>query len=244
MFNNQMTRRRALLGLGRAAMGLIGCSFLSKGQADDSGPEKYPVSAEEALQRLLAGNQLFVEGNTLHPHTNAGWRGRLRADQHPFATVLGCSDSRVPPELLFDQGFGDLFVMRVAGNVMSQDVLGSFEYAFAHLHTPLFLVMGHERCGAVTAAVEALAQKSKEPPAIVNLLKLIEPGLNDLAPTLKGEARLKAAVEANVRWSMKQLTELPEGMEALADKQFKLVGGIYDLEPGKLRVLPYRFDRK
>ena len=110
-----------------------------------------------------AGNRRFMEGKTRHAHESADWRKMLTADQHPFATLLCCSDSRVPPELVFDQGFGELFVIRVAGNVINTDILGSIQYAVRHLHTHLLVVMGHEGCGAVGAAIAALGGKTDGP---------------------------------------------------------------------------------
>jgi len=143
----------------------------------------------------------------------------------------------VPPELVFDQGLGDLFVIRVAGNVIAKDVLGSIQYAVNHLKTPLIVVMGHQGCGAVTAAVQELSGKGKEKGFIESLLGLIEPGLRDLSPGLQGEKRIDAAVEANVRWSIKQLAELPEGRRALEQKILTLVGAVYGLKTGRVRFL-------
>src|SRR4029078_7292915 len=111
-----------------------------------------PDNAWQALDRMREGNQRFVDGRVRHGHENRTWRDALVADQHPFAIVLGCSDSRVPVELIFDQGFGDLFIIRVAGNVVSTDVVGSIAYAIAHLHTRLLVVMWHEGAWGVTAA--------------------------------------------------------------------------------------------
>src|SRR3954451_4698797 len=113
-----------------------------------------PATADEALARLMAGNDRFVGGEARFPTVQKEILANLARAQRPYATILGCSDSRVPPELLFDAGFGELFVIRVAGNVLSADVAGSLQYAGVHLKTPLFLVLGHEGCGAVSAAVE------------------------------------------------------------------------------------------
>jgi carbonic anhydrase len=187
--------------------------------------------------RLEAGNRRFMLGKTRHAHESANWRRMLVAGQHPFVTLLCCSDSRVPPELVFDQGFGDLFVIRVAGNVIAADVLGSIQYAVRHLATPLLVVMGHEECGAVTAAVESIDGKAREPKYIDALVKLIEPGLTKLPRNLDQEARVSAAVEANVRWSIKQLAELPEGRRALEKKVLTLVGAVYELGTGSVRFL-------
>jgi carbonic anhydrase len=109
--------------------------------------ETPPRDAAGARRRLVEGNRRFVAGESHHDHASKEWRKRLAAEQKPFAAVLGCSDSRVPTELVFDQGFGDLFVIRIAGNVISTDVLGSLQYAWHHLHVPLLVVLGHEGCG-------------------------------------------------------------------------------------------------
>jgi carbonic anhydrase len=200
-------------------------------------PEQPPRTTEEALARLRAGNRRFVEGKTRHAHESADWRKMLTAGQHPFVTLLCCSDSRVPPELVFDQGFGELFVIRVAGNVIAADVIGSIQYAVRHLGTQLLVVMGHEECGAVTAAVESLDGMGHEPKYIEALVKLIEPGLAELPRTLNKKARINAAVEANVRWSMKQLAELPEGRRALEKREITLAGAVYELGTGLVRFL-------
>jgi len=196
-----------------------------------------PKDAAEALARLKEGNGRFVSGRLRHAHQAAAWRKHLKASQQPFATILACADSRVPPELVFDQGFGDLFVIRVAGNIIATDVLGSLQYATLHLDTPLVVVMGHESCGAVTAAVDALEGRGEEPRFIAALVAAIEPGLKDLPADLKGADRVHAAVEANVRWSMRQLAALPEGKVALKKKRAVLIGAVYDIATGTVRFL-------
>src|SRR5215472_16662574 len=109
--------------------------------------------ADEGLRKLIAGNQRFMQGEAHFPTACKETLAELAKGQHPFATILGCSDSRVSPELIFDANFGELFIVRVAGNVISPEVMGSLQYAGAHLHTPLFVVLGHEGCGAVKAAL-------------------------------------------------------------------------------------------
>ena len=196
-----------------------------------------PKDAAAALVQLKQGNARFVSGKLRHAHQAAAWRKHLKAGQNPFATILACADSRVPPELVFDQGFGDLFVIRVAGNIVSLDVLGSLQYAMQHLHTPLIVVMGHESCGAVTAAVDAIEGRGTEPRFIAALVAAIEPGLKDLPAKLTGAKRVHAAVTANVRFSMRQLAALTE--RKLPDGQTKpvLVGAVYDIDKGKVRFL-------
>ena len=130
----------------------------------------FPGTADDALARLMAGNERFVSGRA-RPGPS-GPATELVAHQNPFATVLGCSDSRVPLELLFDVGFGDLFVIRVAGNVMLPAVMGSIQYAGVHLHTPLLMILGHEGCGAVKAALAALHEGAVQQSRIQVLLNL------------------------------------------------------------------------
>jgi carbonic anhydrase len=197
----------------------------------------HPPGAGEALARLKKGNRRFMDDKSRHAHERASWRSLLVETQKPFATVLGCSDSRVPPELIFDAGFGDLFTIRVAGNIIAEDVIGSVQYAVAHLHTPLVVVLGHEGCGAVSAAVEELLDKPTEPEHIEALLQLIKPGLKGLDLNLERAALLRAAVEANVRWSMRQLSTAPEGARALRERLVSLAGGVYELATGRVRFL-------
>jgi carbonic anhydrase len=199
--------------------------------------EPYSPDAGEALARLKKGNQRFRDGVSRHTHETASWRSLLVETQKPFATILGCSDSRVPPELIFDVGFGDLFTIRLAGNIIAEDVIGSLQYGVAHLHTRLVIVLGHEGCGAVSAAVEEMLHQTKELEHIEALIQLIKPGLRKLDLKLDRAALLRAAVEANVRWSMRQLSTSPEGARALREKRVGLVGGVYDLATGRVRFL-------
>ena len=144
----------------------------------------------------------------------------------------------MPPELVFDAGFGELFIVRVAGNVISPEVMGTLQYAAVHLRTPLFVVLGHEECGAVRAALANKDRGAREPERIELLLTKIVPGLQDLDADLSSPARTAAAVEANVRWSMHQLRETPEGQQRMAEGILKLVGAVYDLATGRVRFLP------
>jgi carbonic anhydrase len=232
MIKHICSRRQLLASAG--ATGLVASStFATEPPAD----EPTPKDPSEALARLKAGNARFAAGTTRHAHESADWRKHLTAGQTPFATILGCSDSRVPIELVFDQGFGDLFVIRVAGNVVAADVLGSVAYAALHLRTSLFVVMGHTGCGAVTAALDEKLNKLKEPEQIEALLRLVNPALKDIDPAQAYSAQLNAAVEANVRWSMKQLVELPGAKAALRNHSVMLVGAVYDLATGTVGFL-------
>jgi carbonic anhydrase len=194
-------------------------------------------SADEALARLIAGNERFVRGEARFPTVQKEILAELASGQHPYATILGCSDSRVPPELVFDAGFGELFIVRVAGNVIAAEIMGTLQYAGVHLQTPLFVVLGHDGCGAVDAALAARYDGAMHPERIDLLLQCIQPALLDLDPKLPHEARLAAAVEANVRWSMEQLLETPEGKARMREGRMKLVGAIYELKTGRVRFL-------
>ena len=194
-------------------------------------------TADEALARLVAGNERFVNGEARFPTVKKEVLAILAKGQHPYATIIGCSDSRVPPELVFDAGFGDLFIIRVAGNVISPEIMGTIQYAAVHLRTPLFVVMGHEGCGAVQAAIAAHDGQSQERTRIRLLLDGMLPGLEALPANLPPLQRMNAAVEANVRWSMRQVLETPEGRARAQEGLLKLVGAVYELETGRVRFL-------
>jgi carbonic anhydrase len=195
------------------------------------------LTASEALARLRAGNERFVRGRARFPTVKKEILAELAKAQRPYATILGCSDSRVPPELVFDAGFGELFIVRVAGNVISPEVMGTLQYAGVHLRTPLFVVLGHEGCGAVQAALHAREHGHRERRGIALLLENILPGLRKLGTQLDPEAQLDAAVEANVRWSMHQLLATPEGKARMREGKVKLVGAVYELKTARVRFL-------
>jgi len=192
------------------------------------------VSADEALQRLIDGNERFVQGR---PTGLGSYRyniSDLAHGQKPFATVLGCSDSRVPPELVFDVGLGELFVIRVAGNVYSPAIAASLQYAVAHLNTALLVVLGHRKCGAVSAAIASVAEGTVHRSRIQILIDRILPAIGKLDPHHSPAQRLDDAVENNMRWTVHQITETPEAKARQAEGVFKIVGAIYDIETGKV----------
>jgi carbonic anhydrase len=195
------------------------------------------LTADEALERLRAGHERFAAGKARFPTAQREVLAALARGQRPYATLIGCSDSRVPPELVFDAGLGELFVIRVAGNVISPEVMGSLQYAGLHLETPLFVVLGHEGCGAVEAALSALRDRTRERSRIALLLERILPGLDAIDPSLPPERQLSAAVEANVRWSMRQILETPEGRARIEQGLLRLVGAVYELRSGRVRFL-------
>lgn len=203
-----------------------------------SGHASPSPTADEALARLRAGNQRFVRGRARFSTVEQEILAELAKGQRPYATILGCSDSRVPPELVFDASFGELFIVRVAGNVVSPEVMASLQYAGVHLRTPLFVVLGHEGCGALRAALDARAHGMRERRRIALLLANILPGLKGISSQGTPRAQLEAAVEANVRWSMNQLLETPEGKARMKEGRIKLVGAVYELKTGRVRFLP------
>jgi carbonic anhydrase len=195
------------------------------------------ISADAALLRLKEGNDRFVSGRPHSRKVHAELLADLAGGQSPCTTVLGCSDSRVAPEIVFDAPFGDLFVIRVAGNILDPAIAGTLQYAGQHLHTPLFVVLGHEGCGAVHAALEERFHGVRQRSRIATLLEYVAPALDGLDPSLPPAVLLSAAVEANVRHSMRQLLETPEGKARVQEGVVKLVGAIYDIATGRVRFL-------
>jgi carbonic anhydrase len=195
------------------------------------------LTADEALARLIAGNERFLRGEARTGKLQRETLADLAKRQQPFATILGCSDSRVPPEWVFDAGLGELFVVRVAGNVVSPEIAGSLQYAGVHLQTPLFMVLGHEGCGAVSAALETKHEGAQHHSRIQRLVENILPGLPDFEPQLAPQAQLAQAIEGNVRWTMSRIANSPEGQARLAEGWMKIVGAVYEIESGRVRLL-------
>lgn len=184
-------------------------------------------SPEEALDRLMAGNARFVAGDVDGPRRGLSRVRELSGGQSPYAALLGCADSRVPPEILFDEGFGDLFTVRVAGNVATPEEIASLEYAVGVLGSEVVLVLGHTACGAVTAAVEGKAV----PGQISSLFQHITPAVPE-------GAGIDEAVEANVRYQARVLrTSSPVIREALEAGTVAVRGAVYSLDDGRVRLL-------
>jgi carbonic anhydrase len=200
----------------------------------ETGPS---YTAEEALARLADGNARFVRGDARFPTVQKEVLAALAKGQQPYATILGCSDSRVPPELVFDAGFGELFIIRLAGNVLSPEVAGTMQYAGIHLKTPLFVVLGHDGCGAVHAALQAKFHGARDRSRIEELLQNILPALDDIDPEAPMEERMHAAVEANVRWTLRRIRATPEAQAREAEGIMKLVGAILSISTGVVRFL-------
>ena len=198
---------------------------------------KSNITAEEALQRLKDGNQRFLKGEPFLSSFPRETLAELAKGQNPFATILGCSDSRVPTDIIFHAGLGELFVIRVAGNVMSHEVAGSMQYAGTHLQTPLIVVLGHEGCGAIQAALATKHKGAKQHSRIQILVDSILPAIKDIDPSLKHRELMAQAVELNVRWTVKTIMESPEGKARKAEGVIKVVGAVYEIETGRVRFL-------
>ncbi len=193
-----------------------------------------PRDGQDALRMLLEGNARFAEDRSERSLHAIRRHAALVEEQHPVAAVLGCADSRVPPELVFDASLGDLFVIRVAGNVVADDEAGSVEYAVDHLDVPLVVVLGHEGCGAVTAAV---GRQDEEPEELSRLLQRLEPGLAGIDPALPMEKKVHQGVEANVRESVRRLQAIVEREDEPGASPVLIVGAVYELETGRIRLL-------
>lgn len=200
-------------------------------------PEYDQLSADEALRRLIEGNQRFLRGKARRSAFRRETLADLAQAQRPYATILGCSDSRVSPEWIFDAGLGELFVVRVAGGILSPEIAGSLQYAVSYLQTPLLVVLGHEGCGAITAALATLREGKQFRSRVQLLLASIVPGLPDFDSQFSPEGQLSRAVEGIVRWTVRQIRNSPEGQSRLAEGRMKVVGAVYEIETGHIRLL-------
>ena len=190
------------------------------------------LTGEQALQKLLDGNQRYAANTATHPDQTPERRTEVAKAQAPFAIVLTCADSRVSPEVVFDQGLGDLFVVRNAGNVLDDHTIGSMEYGVEHLHAPLIIVLGHSKCGAVSAAVAG----GHAPGHIASVVEAIEPAVEET----KNQAgdKVDNAVQANARRMAVILNRVePILNEAVKEGKLKIVAARYDLDSGRVELL-------
>lgn len=205
--------------------------FVAGAFAMSEAPEKGP-DPDASLQALAAGNKRYVSSRVNGPHRSAKRRTEVATGQKPFAAILSCADSRVPPELVFDQGLGDLFTVRVAGNVPTDDVIASLEYAVSHLGPKLIVVLGHERCGAVDAAIKGGAPEGH----LATLLDPIKPAVES-TKNQPGD-KLDNAIRANVRNVVQSLkSSHPILAEKVESGAIKVVGARYDLDTGAVELL-------
>jgi carbonic anhydrase len=189
------------------------------------------LSPDAALQKLIEGNQRFVQHQPQYPDQSALRLKEVAQVQHPFATILSCADSRVPAEIVFDQGIGDIFDVRIAGNIATHEAIGSIEYAVVLLASPLLMVMGHERCGAVTAAVQNESLLGD----ISTFVKAIKPAVEKVK-SQPGDA-VENAVVANVQYQIEQLKHSKLLTEQVRSGKLKIVGGRYDLDTGRVTII-------
>ncbi|MFC9688757.1 carbonic anhydrase [Kribbella sp. NPDC056951] len=198
-------------------------------------PSADPVlTGEQALARLVAGNARFVADRDERLDEGVARRVAVSKGQHPFATVLGCVDSRVPIELVFDQGLGDLVVVRSAGEALDHSVVGSLEFGVAELHTPLLVVLGHQRCGALDATIKAIDahQRTSEAGQIDYLVETLTPAVRQVAG--KPGDRLTNAIHANVDLVLAELRKSPVIAPLEKSGKVKLVGAYYELDTGQV----------
>jgi carbonic anhydrase len=230
------SRREWLKLAGIGAAGMASGSWSQLAAAEPANGPRATLTAADVLADLKAGNERFVKGTPESPRRRPQDFSPLAAGQYPEAAVIACSDSRVPPEILFDQGVGDLFVIRVAGNVVGGTgavVKGSVEYAIAELKVPLVVVLGHSSCGAVKAAVESIEDKDPLPGSIQDLVNLIKPAVD--AVHGKPGDKLTNAIRANVELGVERLKELePLVAGPVRAGKLAIVGATYDLASGRV----------
>ena len=212
-------------------VGVGGCAFAAHGGSS--------VSAEEALARLKEGHARFLAGHGQHPNVDGARRRQTGTEgQHPFAAVVGCSDSRIPVEIVFDQGVGDIFVVRVPGNVCNADEIGAVEYGVEHLGTALCVVLGHTRCGAVTGVVTGAPLEGNLGRLVGNIHHALVKARRD-NPTLQDESLVEATARANVEQSIGDLLRGSAGLRERARQgSLKVVGAIYDVVSGAIDWMP------
>jgi carbonic anhydrase len=226
-----ISRRNLML---RAGAGILAASLApTLLQAKDAKAEAISgISPKGALKKLMAGNQRYIQQKRTFPDQARERVVEVAQGQHPFATILACSDSRVAPEIIFDQGLGDLFDIRVAGNFLDDVVLGNLEYAALELGVPLLVILGHERCGAVKAALDGKAV----PGHIGTLVAAIKPAVD--ATKNRGGDAWDNAVRANVQMNVNNLkSSSPLLAAAVKARQLKVVGARYDLDSGKVEII-------
>lgn len=228
-----------------ASLVLVSLLMLVAGPALASSTAQKP-SPDEVIAMLKAGNQRFVSGQATHPHSDTerlALAGKENQGNYAYATVISCSDSRVPVEMIFDAGIMDLFIIRVAGNVCDTDEIGSIEYGLAHVNTPVLVVLGHTQCGAVTAVTHAVhgeghALERNIPPLVDNIQPAVERAMQK-NPHLHGDEVIPHAIEENIWKGIEDLfRESPATRELVKSGKVKVVGAMYDVATGAVEFLP------
>ncbi len=230
--------RRRMLGGGAAFGGAMGIAAISSVAAWGKGVGDAPnaITPDEAWKRLLDGNARYLANNPTNKDFSAGRIARAQA-QFPIAGIVSCADSRVAPELVFDQGPGELFIVRVAGNFVNNDGLASLEYGVKFLGVPLLVVLGHSGCGAVDATIKVIKDKAKLPGHLPELVAALKPGVEAAVAKKTGDL-LSEAIAENVRSNVKRLTTAQPIVSSLvAAGKVKVVGGVYDIATGKVNLV-------
>lgn len=228
----QVSRRNLLkLGAGAIGTGLLATALPMHLKAGEPEHTKSSLTPDQALQELMAGNKRFVEAKRKNPHQDMSRIKAVAQSQSPFACILGCADSRVPPEILFDQGIGDLFVVRLAGNIATIEEIASEEYGTGVLGAKVLMVLGHERCGAVKAALEG----KPLPGSLNSLVDAIRPAI-DKTKGQSGDA-LTNAIKENVRMQVATLKKSPIISALIKEGKVNVVGGYYDLDTGEVSLV-------
>ena len=226
-------RRRFLRHAGLGIVALSMAAPLRRAWAD-AAPQN-AIAPQAALDRLMAGNARYVAGKLDPKDFSAGRAARAKA-QYPIASILSCADSRVAPELMFDQSPGDLFVVRIAGNYLNLDALSSLEYGVRVLGTPLVMVLGHSNCGAIKAAIQEIQDPKPLPGHIWDITDAVRPGIENVVKA--GGDLLERAIEANVAYNVARVASAqPVIAEAVKSGRVRVVGAEYELATGKVRLL-------
>ena len=231
--SNGFSRRHFL----QAGFGLIAISALTPlGRAlADTAPAQNAITPQAALDRLMAGNALYAANKLDIKDFSVGRAARAKA-QHPIASILCCADSRVAPELMFDQSPGDLFVVRVAGNYLNHDALSSLEYGVAVLGTPLVMVLGHSNCGAIKATIEEIQSPKPLPGHIWDITDAVRPGIENVVKG-GGTDLLQRATNANVAYNVSRVASAqPIIAEAVQSGRVRVIGAEYELATGKVHL--------
>lgn len=225
--------RRSLFKFGAGAIGtgVLTAGLGSNLLAAEKAPVEDDITHDKALQELLEGNERFVKAKRRNGNQTHSRLVEVAKGQKPFASILGCADSRVPSEIVFDQGLGDLFVCRVAGNIATAEEIGSLEFGSLVLGSKVIVVVGHERCGAVSAAIKG----GEVPGQIGSLLEAIKPSVE----SSKGKSgdKLENACKANVLAQVKKLKSSPVLSKLIDEEKLKIVGAYYDLDTGKISMV-------
>lgn len=227
-----LSRRNLLkLGTGAISTGVLAAGVGSKLVSPQKAVAQDNTNPDQALQELIEGNKRFYTQKRKSPNQTFTRLVEIAKAQKPFASILSCADSRVPSEIVFDQGFGDLFVCRVAGNIATPEEIGSLEFGSLVLGSKVIMVVGHKRCGAVDATIKG----AQVPGQIASLLEAIKPSV-EMSKQQPGD-RLENASKANVSMQVQKLKKSPVLSQLIQKKKLKIVGGYYDLDSGRITIV-------